>query len=122
MLASAQLPVIGVATYLYRSNVCVLCDVLVLIECVLRQLALLLLNRQFNQQEHNRLKRRNGDISGALRRDMLVEKGQGGGGLVDADEFMGALQDILGFLMRWRRLKSSQHRDNINVGSTRMSW
>lgn len=31
---------------------------------------------------------------------MLVQEGQGGRGLADADELVGALEDILGFLMR----------------------
>jgi hypothetical protein len=35
---------------------------------------------------------------------VLVEECEGGGSLVDADEFVGALQDVLRFLMRWRRL------------------
>lgn len=34
---------------------------------------------------------------------MLVEEGEGGGSLADADELVRALQDILGFLMRRRR-------------------
>jgi hypothetical protein len=35
---------------------------------------------------------------------VLVKEVEGGRSLVDADEFMGALQDILRFLMRRRRL------------------
>jgi len=39
---------------------------------------------------------------------VLVEEGQGGGSLVDADELVGAFEDILGFLMGWRRLWSQR--------------
>jgi hypothetical protein len=35
---------------------------------------------------------------------VLVEDGQGGGGLVDADELMGALENILRLRVRWGRL------------------
>lgn len=36
---------------------------------------------------------------------MLVQQGQGRRGLAHADELLGALQDIFGFLVRWRRLR-----------------
>jgi len=35
---------------------------------------------------------------------VLVKQSQRGGGLVDADEFVGAFKDIFRFLMRRRRL------------------
>lgn len=33
-----------------------------------------------------------------------MKQGQGGGSLVDADEFVGALENILRLLVGWRRL------------------
>lgn len=60
-------------TYLYRADICVLCDVLVLVQRILGQLSLLLLHRKLNQEHHNRLQRGDGNISGALRGYMLME-------------------------------------------------
>lgn len=37
---------------------------------------------------------------------MLVEEYEGGGRLLDADELVGALEDILRLLVRWGRLDS----------------
>lgn len=39
---------------------------------------------------------------------MLVKEGEGGGGLADADEFVGALQDIFWLLVGWRRHAGQQ--------------
>ncbi|GKT43894.1 uncharacterized protein ColSpa_04075 [Colletotrichum spaethianum] len=90
--------------YLDGADVGVLADVLVLVQGILGQLSLLLLDGELNQQKHHRLQRRDGDISASLRGDVLVEEGQGCRDLVDADELVGALQDIFGFLVGWRRL------------------
>jgi hypothetical protein len=38
---------------------------------------------------------------------VLVQQGQGRGGLANANELVGALQDILGLLVRRRRLSKT---------------
>lgn len=91
-------------THLNGSDVGVLGNILVLVQSILGQLSLLLLNRKLNQEEHNRLERHDGDISRALAGDVLVEEGEGGGCLVDADELVSPLQDVLRLLVRRRRL------------------
>lgn len=91
-------------TDLDSSNVGVLRDVLVLVESILGQFALLLLDGKLDQKEHHRLERRDRDVSGALAGNMLVKQGQSRRGLVDPDELVSPLQDIFGFLVRWRRL------------------
>ena len=85
-------------------DVGVLGDVLVLVEGVLGKLALLLLDGELDEEEHHGLQGGDGDIAGALRGDVLVEQGQGGGGLVDPDELVGALENILRLLVGWGRL------------------
>lgn len=90
--------------YLDSPDVGVLGDILVLVQGILGQLALLLLHRELDQKEHHRLQRGDGNIAGPLRGDVLVEKGQGGGRLLDADELIGAFENILWFLVGWRRL------------------
>lgn len=93
------------STYLDRPNVGVLADVLVLIQGILRKLALLLLDGEFDQEEHNGLKGRDGDIARPLGVDMIVKENQGRRGLVDPDQLVGPLQDIFGLLVRRRRLE-----------------
>ena len=63
-----------------------------------------MLDGKFDEEEHHRLQGGDGNIAGALRRGVLVQQGQTGRRLVDADELVGAFEDIFGFLMRWRRL------------------
>jgi hypothetical protein len=63
------------STYLDGADIGVLCDVLVLIKSILGELSLLLFDGQLDQENHNRLEGRDGDISGALGRDVLVEEG-----------------------------------------------
>lgn len=82
-------------------------DVLVLVESILGKLALLLLDRELDEEEHHRLQRDDGNISGALAGDVLMQQGQGRGGLANANELVGALQDILGLLVRRRRLSEA---------------
>ena len=82
-------------------------DVLVLVESILGKLALLLLDGELDEEEHHRLQRDDGNISGALAGDVLVQQGQGRGGLANANELVGALQDILGLLVRRRRLSKT---------------
>jgi len=94
------------ATNLYCRDVCILRDVLVLVERILGQFSLLLLDRQFHQQNHHRLERGDGNIAGPLRCDVLMKQGQGRRGLVDPDELLSALQDIFGLLMRGGRLRA----------------
>jgi hypothetical protein len=73
------------------SNICVLGNILVLIKSILGKLALLLLDGKLNEEEHHGLQRHDGDISGALVGDVLMQQGQGRGGLADADEFVSPL-------------------------------
>lgn len=111
-LADSLFFVLGGATYLDGADVGVLRNVLVLIESILGELSLLLFNRLLNKELHHWLQRLDGDISRALGGDVLMEDGEGGRSLVDADEFMGAFQDVLGFLMWRRRLSPSQYGTN----------
>jgi hypothetical protein len=99
--------IVSLIAYLDCADVGVLADILVLVQGILGQFALLLYDRLFNQQEHHRLQRGDGDISGSLRNDMLVKKGEGSRGLPHAHKFVSALQHILGFLM-WRRRHAGQ--------------
>ena len=80
-----------VATYLDSSDVGVLANVLVLIQSILGQLPFLLLDRQLDQEEHNGLQRRDGNIARPLRVDVVVEENQGRRGLVDPDQLVGPL-------------------------------
>ena len=64
-----------------------------------------MLDGKFDEEEHHRFQGGDGDISGSLRVDVLMEQDQGRGGLVNPDEFVGALQHIFGFLMGWRSLE-----------------
>ena len=91
-------------------DVGVLRDVLVLVQCFLRKLALLLLDGQLCQQEHHRLQGCNGHISRPLRGDVIMENTEGRRSLVDPDEFLSPLQDIFGLLVGRRRLQSIKHR------------
>lgn len=79
------------STHLDGSNICVLRNILILVESILRKLALLLLDGKLNEEEHHGLQRHDGDISGALVGDVLMQQGQGRGGLTDADEFVSPL-------------------------------
>jgi hypothetical protein len=103
------------STNLYCPDIGVLGDVLVLVEGVLGEFPLLLLDGQLDEQDHNRLERGDGDIAGPLRRDVLVQQGQGRRGLVDPDELVGPLQDIFGFLMGRGGLGDSQ--SSLNDGN-----
>jgi len=96
----------SVATNLDGGNVGVLGDVLVLVERILGEFSLLLLYRQLDQENHDRFEGRDGHIAGSLGGDVLVKEGEGGRGLVDPDELLGALEDILRLLMRRRRLST----------------
>ena len=80
-------------------------NVLVLIERIFSELAFLLLDREFDKEEHHGLQRGDRHISRSFARDMLMKQNQSRRGLVNADKFMSALQHILGFLMRRRRLE-----------------
>lgn len=93
----------SIFAYLDSGNVGVLADILVLVQGILRQFALLLDDRLLNQQEHDRLQRRDGDISRPFRSDVLVQEDQGSLGLPHAHQLMGALENILRLLMRRRR-------------------
>jgi hypothetical protein len=90
-------------------------DILILVEGVLGELSLFLFDREFDQEEHDGLERRDGNISGALAGDVLVEQGQSRRGLADPDELVSALEHILGFLVRWRRLLN-EARVSISIG------
>ena len=94
----------GLSTYLDSRDVGVLADVLVLVQGILGELSLLLLDGQLDQEEHDRLQRRNGDIARPLGVDVVVKQGQGRRGLLDPDQLVGPLQDILRLLVRRRRL------------------
>lgn len=96
----------AIFTNLDGCNVGVLRNVLVLVKCILGELSFLLLDGQLHQQDHHRLEGRDWNISRTLVGDVLVEQGQGRGGLVDSDELMGAFEHIFGLLMRRRRLYS----------------
>lgn len=90
-------------SYFDCANVCVLCCVLVLVETVLCELAFPQVDAEFNKEEHDRLQGGDGVVSRPLGDDMFVEEGQGRLLLVDADKFLGPLEDILGTRMWWRR-------------------
>lgn len=94
-------------TNLDSRNICVLRDVFVLVEGVLGKLSLLLLDGKLDEEEHHRLQSGDGNISRSLVGDVFVQEVQGGGSLTNADEFMGALENILRLLMRRRRLYKS---------------
>lgn len=101
------------AAYLDGGDVGVLRHVLVRVQSILGGLALLLLDAQVDEQEHHGLQRGDGDISGTLGGDVLVKKGQSSRLLLDENELMGALENVLGFLVRRRRLYKEQR----DVGS-----
>lgn len=102
-------------TNLDGRNVCVLRNILILVEGVLGELSLLLFDGEFDQEEHNGLERRDGNISGAFAGNVLVKQSQSRRGLTDPDELMSALQHIFGFLVRWRRLLN-EARVSISTG------
>lgn len=78
-------------TNLDSADVGVLGDVLVLVKTILGGLALAKIDGQFNEQEHHRLERGDGAVAGPLGGNMFVEDSQGGGGLLNGDEFLGPL-------------------------------
>lgn len=91
-------------TYFNGGDVGVLRNILVLVESILGQFALLLFDGKLDEEEHHGLKRSNGNISGSLAGDVFVEQSQGGRHLADANELLSPLENILGLLMRRRRL------------------
>ena len=105
-------------THLNGADARVLCRILVLVKAILGQLPFLQLNAELNEEEHDRLERRDSARPGPLGGDMLVEHVEGGRRLPDSDELLGPLENILGlgvhrrrhlgcenasFLMRWKR-------------------
>lgn len=101
-------------TNLDGADVGVLRDIFVLVEGILGQFSFLLLDGKLDEKEHNRFERGNWDIARALAGDVLMEQNQGRGGLVHADEFVGALQNIFRLLVWRRRLRKEQgQRDGL---------
>lgn len=77
--------------YLDGADVRVLGGVLVLVETILRSLAFPEINGQLDKLYHHRLEGGDRAVAGALGDDMLVQEGQRGLLLADADELLGAL-------------------------------
>ena len=59
--------------YLDSSDICILCDVLVLVKAIFCRLSLPQINAEFDKQDHYRLERGDRAVAGSLRRDMFVQ-------------------------------------------------
>lgn len=79
-------------SYLNRSDVGVLGDVLVLVETILGGLALAKIDTELDEEEHHRLQRGDGAAARPLGGDMFVKDVEGGGGLTHGDEFLSPLR------------------------------
>ena len=92
-----------VIPYLNSSHVCVLCGILVLVKAVLGEFAFAEVDTEFDKKDHHRLERGDGTVACPFRDDMFVKEGKRSSRLIDSDEFLRALESILGLAMGRRR-------------------
>jgi hypothetical protein len=78
-------------THFNRANVCVLRNVLVLIEAVFGRFAFPQVDAEFDEEEHDRLQGGDRTIPGPLGGDMFVQYIESGLGLINCDEFLRSL-------------------------------
>jgi len=78
-------------SHLDGAHVCVLGRVLVLVQAILCELALAQIHTEFDKENHDRLERGDGAVTGPLRGDMFVEQLEGSLLLLDSDEFLCSL-------------------------------
>jgi hypothetical protein len=89
LFASGVQKLIG--SYLNSSDIGVLSNVLVLVETILRGLALAQINAQFHEEHHHWFEGRDGTTTSPLGGDMFVKDCEGGGSLAHSDEFLSPL-------------------------------
>src|SRR5271170_3794889 len=94
-------PASSTVSHLDRANIGILCDILVLVESILRRLALSQIDRKFDEKEHNWLEGCDRAASGSLRGDMFVQDSKRSLGLAHCNEFLCSLSIAVSMMCRY---------------------
>lgn len=78
-------------SYLDGTDVGVLCNILVLVQTILRGLSFTQIHGQFDKKHHHRFQGRDRTAASPLGGDMFVKDRESGGSLAHGDKFLGPL-------------------------------